>query len=147
MAAREEAAGVAWLALGCNIGHRGRALACMRTALEERGLRIEAASTELWTRAVGVTSQPDFHNQVLKVRSPEALAAPAWLRTCKEVEVHCGRRFSYHWGPRAADVDIILLGESGEVVAEVDPVVPHPEIAKRLFWQELLAEIGGPVTR
>ena len=72
----------AWIALGCNIGHRGRALACLRAGLVAAGVRIESASGETLTRPVGVITQGDFHNQVLLARSPEPWPAERWLDVC-----------------------------------------------------------------
>ena len=134
---------VAWIALGANIGHRGRALARLRDELTRRGLVIEAASSEIFTRAVGLPGQPDYHNQVIRVHSAEPLAPDQWLRVAKDAEVAAGRKPTYRWGPRRADADILLLGAKGEItVNERNLVVPHPEIPNRPFLQRLLGEIG-----
>ena len=131
----------AWLALGSNLGNRGQALACLRQAIAAEGAEIVAASPEILTRPVGVSGQGDFHNQVLLVRSREALDAPAWLRLCKDVERHCGRRETYRWGPRRVDCDLLLLGRDGTLRHDGDPQVPHREIANRAYLQRLLAMI------
>ena len=134
---------VAWVALGANLGHRGRALACLRAALQREGVTLEAESREVPTRPVGVTAQEDFHNHVVRLRSPEPWSAQRWLQHCKAAERSCGRRESYRWGPRAADADVLLLGEHGEVhVQSGDLVVPHPELPNREFLGRLLRELG-----
>lgn len=134
---------VAWIALGANIGNRGKALARLRDQLTSRGLVIDAASSEILTRAVGLTRQPDYHNQVLRVHSPSALTPDAWLRITQEAEVAAGRRPTYHWGPRRADADILLLGPTGEIAVNLpDLVVPHPRLRERPFLIRLLAELG-----
>jgi 2-amino-4-hydroxy-6-hydroxymethyldihydropteridine diphosphokinase len=134
---------VAWVALGSNVGNRGRALAALRDHLGRSGVRIEAASMEILTRPVGVTGQGDFHNQVLRLRAPERWSPERWLEHTRAAEVAAGRRDTYRWGPRRADVDIILLGESGEVTANLPGLqVPHPEIANRPFIGRLLTELG-----
>jgi dihydroneopterin aldolase/2-amino-4-hydroxy-6-hydroxymethyldihydropteridine diphosphokinase len=130
----------AWIALGSNLGHRGRALACLRRSLEARGLVIAAASEEVLTRPVGVLAQGDFHNQVVLARSPEAWTGERWLRVCQAAEADCGRRPTYRWGPRRADADLVLLGRSGEVASPAEPTVPHPELASRPFWSRLIAQ-------
>ena len=135
----------AWIALGCNIGHRGRALACLRAGLVAAGIRVESASGEILTRPVGVIAQGDFHNQVLLARSPEPWPAERWLDVCLGAEVGCGRRPTYRWGPRRADADLILLGRHGEVVSAGSPTVPHPELPDRPFWHRLIAEIDPAV--
>lgn len=137
------ATAVAWIALGANIGNRGQALARLREELTRRGLVIDAASSEIYTRAVGLEQQPDYHNQVIRVRAAAPLTPDQWLRLAKDAEVAAGRKPTYRWGPRRADADILLLGPSGEIsVNEPGLVVPHPELGNRPFLRRLLAEIG-----
>ena len=133
----------AWVALGSNVGHRGRALAALRELLARDGVVVEATSSEILTRPVGVTAQADFHNQLLRLRSPEPWSPERWLAHTRNAELAAGRREAYHWGPRRADVDIILLGRDGELqVDQPDLVVPHPEMHNRPFIARLLAELG-----
>jgi 2-amino-4-hydroxy-6-hydroxymethyldihydropteridine diphosphokinase len=140
-----QATDVAWIAVGSNIGHRGRALQRLRDELQIRGLVIEASSSEILTRAVGLVHQPDYHNQVIRVRSRAPLTPDDWLRLVKDAEMAAGRRTTYRWGPRHADADILYLGLRGEVsVSEPDLAVPHPRIHERPFLLRLLAELGMP---
>jgi 2-amino-4-hydroxy-6-hydroxymethyldihydropteridine diphosphokinase len=140
------AADVAWVALGSNLGHRGTALASLRTALQSDGVVIEAISSEVLTRAVGVTAQGDFHNQVVRLRSPEPWTPMRWLEHCKSAERAAGRRPTYRWGPRRADADILLLGLRGEItVNDPDLIVPHPRLHERPFLVRLLSELGLPI--
>ncbi len=133
----------AWVSLGTNIGHRGRNLARLREALAEQGVVIAAESPEILTLPVGVTAQADFHNQVVRLRSPEPLTPQQWLAACRSAEVAAGRHTTYRWGPRVADADILLLGEHGDiVVAESNLTVPHPELRHRPFERELLSAAG-----
>ena len=133
----------AWVGLGSNLGHRGRNLARLREALTVNGVTIVAASAEILTRPVGVTAQGDFHNQVVRLRSPAQWEPRRWLDHCKAAEVASGRRTTYRWGPRVADADILMLGEHGVVrVHEPGLTVPHPELANRPFERELLAGAG-----
>lgn len=137
-----EATEVAWIALGANLGHRGRALASLRGALEAApGITLEAASRELLTRPVGITRQPDFHNQVVRLRSEPPRPPGEWLALCHRAEGLAGRRPTHRWGPRRADADILLLGERGEHRAGPDPRVPHPALGERPFFCALLAEL------
>ncbi|HEY8755996.1 MAG TPA: 2-amino-4-hydroxy-6-hydroxymethyldihydropteridine diphosphokinase [Candidatus Dormibacteraeota bacterium] len=134
---------VAWVALGSNLGHRGRALAALRDLLARDGVTVEAASSEILTRPVGVTGQPDFHNQVLRLRAPQPWSPQRWLDHSRAAETAAGRRETYHWGPRRADVDILMLGEKGEVqVNEPGLIVPHAEMANRPFIARLLKEMS-----
>ncbi len=134
---------VAWVALGSNLGNRGRALATLREHLAHNGVVIEATSSEILTRPVGVTGQGDFHNQLLRLRAPHPWSPQQWLEHTRAAELAAGRKDTYHWGPRRADVDIILLGENGDLaVDEPGLVVPHPQIANRPFIGRLLKELG-----
>ena len=143
MSADAGATDTAWVGLGSNLGHRGRNLARLRDALTAGGVTIVAASAEILTRPVGVTAQGDFHNQVVRLRSPAPWEPRAWLDHCKAAEAASGRRTTYRWGPRIADADILMLGEHGEVrVHQPGLTVPHPELANRPFERDLLAGAG-----
>lgn len=133
----------AWLSLGTNMGHRGRNLARLRLALTSEGVTITAMSPEILTRPVGVTAQGDFHNQVVRLRSPAPWLPRRWLEHSKAAEIAAGRRATYRWGPRVADADILMLGEHGEIqVHEPGLAVPHPEIRNRPFELQLLDAAG-----
>ncbi len=139
----DSATDVAYVALGSNVGHRGDALARLRDALTSNSVSIERASHEVLTRPVGVTAQQDFHNQVVRLRSPEPWAPERWLAHCRAAEVAAGRRETYRWGPRRADADILLLGERGDIRLDTPELkVPHRELPNRPFLQRLLREIA-----
>ena len=136
---------IAWLALGANIGRRGAALSRQREEVERAGMHIEQASAEVLTRAVGETAQEDFHNQVLRVRSDTPWPPMQWLDRCQAAERAAGRKLTYRWGPRVADVDILLLGARGDIPVQTDRLtVPHPELVHRPFLRALLAQAGLP---
>ncbi len=136
---------VAWVGMGANVGNRGMALRRLLAALESDGVRAEARSSEILTRAHGVTAQEDFHNQVVRLRAPEAWTPQRWLAHVRAAEQRAGRRQTYRWGPRIADADILLLGPAGEVhVDEPDLTVPHRELPRRPYLRRLLAELGAP---
>ncbi|MBV8301892.1 MAG: 2-amino-4-hydroxy-6-hydroxymethyldihydropteridine diphosphokinase [Candidatus Dormibacteraeota bacterium] len=135
---------VAWVAIGSNLGRRGLALARLREALTADGVRIERVSSEILTRPFGVAAQPDFHNQLLVLRSPVPWTPQHWLDHAKGAEAAAGRRQTYHWGPRVADADIILLGVHGEIrVDEPGLTVPHPGLHERPYLRRLLDELGA----
>ena len=143
MTASPQDTAVAWVALGSNVGSRTQALACLRAELQRAGVVIDSASSEILTRALGVTAQEDFHNQVVRLRAPEPWTPDRWLTHCKQAEQRCGRRETYRWGPRVADADVVLLGERGEInVNQDDLTVPHPELSHRPYLARLLHELG-----
>jgi 2-amino-4-hydroxy-6-hydroxymethyldihydropteridine diphosphokinase len=140
-------ASVAWLCLGANLGRRSAALQRLRDLLDRPPLRLAAASRELVTRPLGVLTQPDFLNQVLRVESDRLLEPAEWLSFCRAAETAAGRRPTYHWGPRRADADILLLGLRGELrIESAELVVPHPELANRSFACALLAALDHDLT-
>ena len=142
-AAAEPRTPVAWVALGANLGNRTRQLALLRDLLQREGVRIEAASAERLTRPVGVTNQPDFLNQVVRLRSPEPWEPRRWLAHTQAAEYDAGRRPTYRWGPRRADADILLLGEDGSVLYSDDAItVPHPSLPDRPFFIDMLRELN-----
>jgi len=133
---------VAWVALGANLGNRGAALERLRELLDRPPARIAAASPELVTRAVGVTAQPDFLNQVVRLEAGTAMAPGDWLDRCRAAEHAAGRRPTYRWGPRRADADVLLLGERGEIRVDTPELrVPHPELGDRPFLCAMLATL------
>ncbi len=132
------------VATGSNLGHRGRSLGMLRQLLQRDGVVIQSASPEILTRPIGVTGQADFHNQVLRLRAPLPWSAEHWLAHSRRAEWDAGRRETYRWGPRRADVDILLLGRRGEIAVQAaDLTVPHPQMANRPFVGRLLAELAG----
>ena len=45
------------------------------------------------------------------------------------------------WGARCIDLDIIQMG--GQLIDEIDLVIPHPRISERLFVVEPMLELLG----
>lgn len=131
------------MALGANLGNRTRQLQLLRELLQRDGVRIEAASGERLTRPVGVTAQPDFLNQVVRLRSPSPWTPAQWLHHTQAAERDAGRKPTYRWGPRRADADILLFGSDGELRHSDDTLtVPHPSLPDRPFFVEMLRELG-----
>ena len=129
------------LSLGSNMGDPEANLAGARERLAAvAGLAIEAASPERRTPPQGVTDQPDFLNQVLRVRT--TLSPWELLEACLAVERELGRvRGPVRWGPRTLDVDI--LAYDGLTLSEADLRIPHPALPLRPFFLEMLREAGA----
>lgn len=129
---------LAYLGLGSNLGDRAAALAAARRLLDaDPSLRVLRASSAVETSPVGVTDQPWFLNQVLEVET--SLSPRELLRLAKQVEVALGRGPAPRWTARPIDVDILLYGD--QIIAEPDLVIPHPELYRRRFVLEPLAEL------
>ena len=95
MSADPTATDTAWVGLGSNLGHRGQNLARLRDALSDNDVKIVARSAEILTRPVGVTAQGEFHNQVVRLRSPAPWQPRMWLTHCKDFMAYIGT-----WEPK-----------------------------------------------
>jgi 2-amino-4-hydroxy-6-hydroxymethyldihydropteridine diphosphokinase len=119
------------LGLGSNVGERREHLQGAVDALAEAGIEVLACSSVYDTDPVGeITDQPSFLNACVRVRT--ALQPLQLLDAVKEIERHLGRAAGGpRHGPRAIDIDILLLGEleySGERIA-----IPHSQVLSRRF--------------
>src|ERR1700745_1037224 len=99
------------LGLGSNVGERRAHLQDAVDALPAAGVRVLASSSTYDTDPVGeLLDQPSFLNACLRVQSE--LAPLALLDAVKRLERELGRGdASVRHGPRAIDIDILLLGE------------------------------------
>jgi 2-amino-4-hydroxy-6-hydroxymethyldihydropteridine diphosphokinase len=84
---------------------------------------------------------PNYVNAVLEVSTtsePEGI-----LRELLRIEHELGRDRSpdKRWEPRTIDLDLLFVGST--VLSTPSLKVPHPEMAKRDFVIEPLAEIAG----
>jgi len=128
-----------YLGLGSNLGDRAQHLRAALELLPAHGVNVEAVSSAYETEPVGeLLDQPDFLNAAVRVRT--ALEPEALLDACKAIEVERGRVFAGpRHGPRALDVDVLLLGElelAGERLT-----LPHPQLSARRFVLEPLLEL------
>lgn len=127
-----------YISLGSNRGDRDSYLKSALTALEADGeIRIVGRSPQILTKAVGVTTQPDFLNQVVRVKT--ALEPQALLDFLKRTEETLGRKTTYRWGPREIDLDILLY--EGTVVESENLQIPHPQLKNRPFFRDLISNV------
>lgn len=128
---------IAYIGIGSNIGDRkGNCLQAVEF-LAEAG-RVIAVSSLYYTEPVGYGEQEDFINAVAALEtdcSPTEL-----LASCQAIEDRLGRRRSVRWGPRTADLDILLYGDL--VMSRPELVIPHSSMATRKFVLAPLAEIA-----
>lgn len=127
-----------YLGLGSNLGDRKAHLDAALKALTPDGV-----STFIETPALlapgDTTAQPAYLNAVCAL---ETMLTPRelmlWLR---DLELEAGReKDRARWQPRPLDLDILLFGDL--VIDEPDLKVPHPEMHKRRFVLEPLAELA-----
>jgi 2-amino-4-hydroxy-6-hydroxymethyldihydropteridine diphosphokinase len=127
-----------FLLLGSNLGDRlwfiKRAIEFIETDLSP----ILQASAVYETQSWGKTNQPDYLNQVILLQSE--LPAQEILKKILGIETALGRLREERWGSRIIDIDILFYGH--EIINEPGLQIPHPELHKRRFTLEPLAEIA-----
>lgn len=140
----------AYIGLGSNLssfagGPAETVLAAMRE-MEKLGA-VSARSSLYRTAPVGFREQPDFINAAARLETdlePEPL-----LQELLAMERSFGRdrRRSVPKGPRTLDLDLLLAFRGDEPVIWNSPALklPHPEIQRRRFVLEPLAEIAPEV--
>ncbi len=129
---------VVYIGLGSNVGNRNENL---RTAvikiIKKSGASLLSQSSIKETKAVDYEDQPDFLNQIIKIRTD--MNPLAVLELLKEIEIEIGRVYRFSKGPREIDLDILLYDDV--IISENDLKLPHPGILKRGFILEHLVEL------
>lgn len=100
-------------------------------------LRLSALSRWYSTEPMPPSCQPAYVNAVAVLRvapggtEPDPAVLLAWLQA---IEADAGRLRSVPNAARTLDLDIIAMGEGGQMVrAAPDPVLPHPRAHQRAF--------------
>ena len=137
MSAAAASDGPVYVGLGANLGDPERTLA---GALEDLA-RLEDVAvlrcSSLYAAAAVGPPQPEFRNTVVRLstgRTPGSL-----LAALLDIERAHGRVRAERWGPRLLDLDILLWGD--RVVDVPGLHIPHPELHRRRFALEPLAEL------
>lgn len=130
---------IAYVGLGSNLGDREELIRHAAVLLGAKRVST-IVETEPW----GYVEQPKFLNAVAELETP--LSARALLDQLLDVERSLGRERTQfnrpvpRWGPRLIDLDLLTYGD--ETIDEPGLTVPHPQIARRLFVLEPLAELA-----
>jgi 2-amino-4-hydroxy-6-hydroxymethyldihydropteridine diphosphokinase len=127
----------AYIGIGSNIGDK-KANCHMAIELLGKTERIICASSFYYTEPVGYREQEDFINAVVAVETDRAPGD--LLSVCRSIEDKLGRIRTIQWGPRTADLDILLYGDV--VMSTLDLIIPHPLMTTRKFVLVPLAEIA-----
>ena len=119
------------LGLGSNVGDRRDHLQVAVNALLSLGVRVTAASSVYDTDPVGeVLDQPSFLNACVLVETE--LEPLELLDAVKRLEAELGRTSGgVRHGPRAIDIDILLLGEL--TLEHERMTLPHEQVLNRRF--------------
>jgi len=132
------AIGQVFLLLGSNLGDRPQVLAAAREAIGAQAGRIVNQSAVYETAPWGITDQPAFLNQVVKIST--SLLPEDLLRVILNIEHDLGRVRYERWGARVIDIDILYFGQT--VMDSARLTLPHPRIQDRRFVLAPLAEIA-----
>jgi bifunctional UDP-N-acetylglucosamine pyrophosphorylase / glucosamine-1-phosphate N-acetyltransferase len=138
---------LAFIGLGSNLGEREFNLRrALELLSENHAVSILEESTIIETKPFGVTDQPDFLNQVVKIVTE--LEPHELLKLLKKIEVLVGRVDTEKWGPRIIDLDILFYGDS--IYQDEILTIPHPGISQREFVLKPMVAIApgfiDPVT-
>ncbi|HEY2537472.1 MAG TPA: 2-amino-4-hydroxy-6-hydroxymethyldihydropteridine diphosphokinase [Solirubrobacteraceae bacterium] len=119
------------LGLGSNVGDRRAQLQRAVDALADAGVRVLGCSSTYDTDPVGeVLDQPSFLNACARIETD--LQPLELLDAVKELERELGREGGgVRHGPRAIDIDILLLGEYE--LAHPRMTLPHEQLLSRRF--------------
>ena len=119
------------LGLGSNVGDRRAALQAAVDALAGAGIAPLACSSVYDTDPVGeVLDQPSFLNACVRVQTK--LAPLQLLDAVKALEREHGRREQgVRHGPRAIDIDVLLLGDLQ--LRDERMTLPHEQLLSRRF--------------
>ena len=120
----------AHVGLGSNLGDRLATLdAAVRALDADESTHVMAVSRVFETVPVGGPEQGPYLNAVAVLetdRSPYQL-----LDLLQSTETSLGRVRAEHWGPRTADLDLLLY--DGPPIDSPELTVPHPRARERAF--------------
>ena len=132
----------AFIGLGSNLGDRcAHILLSIKEIKEIPGVKFKQVSGLYNTEPVGHVHQENFLNAVVEVTisiSPEKL-----LDELQNIEKRIGRTREIKWGPRIIDLDILYIDSVKSTSRNL--ILPHKELAFRLFVLEPLHEIASEV--
>ncbi|MEO9176784.1 MAG: 2-amino-4-hydroxy-6-hydroxymethyldihydropteridine diphosphokinase [Gaiellales bacterium] len=130
----------AYIGLGANLGDpRAQLAAAVAELAHMPGVELRAVSSVYASDPVGpVSDQPAFLNAVAKVKT--TFPPAALLAALHAIEDALGRERTIRFGPRTADLDLLLFDD----LVSRDPalLLPHPRLAERRFVLEPLAELA-----
>ena len=133
--------GVAYLALGANMGDPLASLRSAKRRLERLAEPVGASSLYRTEPVGGPAGQPRYLNAVLVLRIPASLRDPrALLDVCLDIEREHGRVRRERWSARTLDVDVLDL--DGRIVDESGLQLPHPRMMDRAFVLAPLCEVA-----
>ena len=127
-----------YLLLGANLGDPEQTFLAVCQLVTNNIGPIAAQSALYETAAWGVTDQPAFLNQVLRV---DTYLTPAdVLAKTQAIEQQLGRVRAEKWGARTIDIDLLFYGDL--ILDTPMLTLPHPLLHQRRFTLVPLAELA-----
>jgi 2-amino-4-hydroxy-6-hydroxymethyldihydropteridine diphosphokinase len=127
-----------FLLLGSNLGDRHLFINQAVELIEKDIAPVVKTSSVYETQSWGKTDAPDYLNKVIALQT--SLPAQTILEKVLNIENILGRRREEKWGSRTIDIDILFYGSA--IINEPGLCVPHPQLHKRRFTLEPMAEIA-----
>ncbi len=134
---------IAWIGIGSNLGDRIRlsSLAIQRIHQHPK-CEVLRTSSFYETEPLAKTTSASmgwYVNSVIRIKT--RLSAAGLLQLLLELELELGRDPHHSkWSSRTIDLDILFFND--EIIRSQPLTVPHPELHKRRFVLEPLAEIS-----
>ena len=129
----------AYISLGSNLGDKEKyihdAIDQLRSA---NGCIVEKISDMIITKPYGNTSQDDFLNGILKLKT--ILSPHELLNLINNIENKASRKRDVHWGPRTLDLDIIFYDD--KIIDDQYLHIPHLDMHNREFVLKPLVQIA-----
>lgn len=127
-----------YLSIGSNIGDRAGYISYgVGRIASEISVRKLTPSKLIETAPYGFVQQPPFLNGAIEL---ETLLSPyELLAVIHRIEAEAGRERTIHWGPRTLDIDILLYDDC--IFEKEELMIPHPDMANRMFVLEPLAKL------
>jgi 2-amino-4-hydroxy-6-hydroxymethyldihydropteridine diphosphokinase len=134
-----------YLLLGSNLGNSKKYIAdAIQLIIQQIGTPT-GLSFLYQTASWGKTDQPDFINQVVRLKTkldPQQLLANILV-----IEKELGRERTEKWGSRTIDIDVLFYGN--QIIQDENLIIPHPFLHQRRFTLmplvELNADLNHPV--
>ena len=127
-----------YLLTGGNVGDRSGNLLAASNHINGLCGPVVKSSAVYETAPWGNSHQPAFLNQVLLVQT--GLPARKLLTMLLKIEEIMGRKRKEKYGPRLIDIDLLFF--NSDIIRLPHLQVPHPEMMKRRFVMQPLAEIA-----
>lgn len=127
-----------YLSFGSNVGNRQKHIEDAILELSKNNIKQIKKSSLYETFPIG-PKQRKFYNLVAKFKTN--LSAEELLKMLKDIEKKLGRIKTFRWGPRVIDIDILFYGN--KIVNLKKLIIPHKEIANRLFVLYPMNEISS----